>query len=171
VRSAGLVRRPAPLYLAPVHRCSFSTGELVCGRERQRPENARSLQGRDRERPAHFLSPEPFLIGKPLRAKCYCISCGKLAAASGKSQRCLTCQRKSRARAKSKVTAYACGICGVYGHKGPDCPHKPAPVEDVAPVKIEVVAPYTGLLDAPEPPPARERKYGPVDLSYLRRTE
>lgn len=103
-----------------------------------------------------------------MRAKRYCASCGRLAVTVGASQRCATCQRKSRARAKSHTPAICCGACGAYGHNALRCPQKPQVLELAVPAKVIPLVPSTGLLEAPLPPPERERKYAPVDLSYLK---
>ena len=86
-----------------------------------------------------------------MRANRYCISCGRLC----RGKRCSTCQRKSR----KQITVF-----------GIQRPEKPEPIEALPPVKLEVVVPYTGLLEAPKPPPERERKYPRIDLSHLRET-
>jgi hypothetical protein len=66
--------------------------------------------------------------------------------------------RKSRVRTTKKITVF-----------GVQRPQKPAPKEDVVPVKVVPLSSPRGLLEAPEPPPERERKYPRIDLSYLRR--
>lgn len=69
---------------------------------------------------------------------------------------------------KRKKTVQCCGRCGHFGHNVTNCPFPAITVELVPEAKPVAVVPSTGLLEAPTPPPKRERKPQRIDLSYLK---